>query len=298
MINIFVQRNFILPLAFILGFSFPQLAQMTQPLIIPAMIVVMTVSIAQIPTYEIIKWKNLARPLAIGVFFNYLILSSLLLALSHFIHFDESTRAGMILVASAPPGIAVLPFTSLLSGDSVLSLLAIFGSYLSSFIIMPGLIWFLIGTVSFPVSKLVIALIELIVLPIILSRLLIIKNLHKWISDKKGIIVNWGFFFVFLSVTGLNRNAFFEISNSLLKVFLIAFTSTFFVFFFMSRFLKKIGINQEEVISMVLLSTIKNSAFSAAMALILFDKNVSIPSAIFTLVYAFYMIWLGIQRLK
>ena len=289
-------RNFILPLAFILGFAFPQLAQWTKSLTIPALALVMTISIAQIPTREILKWRSLAQPLAIGILFNYLFLASLLLIFTQWFNFSESIRVGMILVASAPPGIAVLPFTSLLAGNSILSLFATFGTYLSSMFIMPGLIWLLTGSATFPMSKLVITLLELIVLPIILSRFLLFKNFYQRIIPWKGTIVNWGFFIVFLTVIGLNQKTFLEQPDVLIKIFFIAFVSTFLGFILLNFLLKKIGINQKERISMILLGTFKNSGFAAAIALTLFDETASLPGAIISAVYALYMIWLGSKR--
>jgi len=289
-------RNFILPLAFILGFAFPQLAQWTKSLTIPALALVMTISIAQIPTREILKWRSLAQPLAIGILFNYLFLASLLLIFTQWFNFSESIRVGMILVASAPPGVAVLPFTSLLAGNSILSLFATFGTYLSSMFIMPGLIWLLTGSATFPMSKLVITLLELIVLPIILSRFLLFKNLYQRIIPWKGTIVNWGFFIVFLTVIGLNQKTFLEQPDVLIKIFFIAFVSTFLGFILLNFLLKKIGITQKERISMILLGTFKNSGFAAAIALTLFDETASLPGAIISAVYALYMIWLGSKR--
>jgi len=289
-------RNFILPLAFILGFAFPQLAQWTKSLTIPALALVMTISIAQIPTREILKWRSLAQPLAIGILFNYLFLASLLLIFTQWFNFSESIRVGMILVASAPPGVAVLPFTSLLAGNSILSLFATFGTYLSSMFIMPGLIWLLTGSATFPMSKLVITLVELIVLPIILSRFLLFKNFYQTIIPWKGTIVNWGFFVVFLTVIGLNQKTFLEQPDVLIKIFFIAFTSTFLGFILLNFLLKKIGITQKERISMILLGTFKNSGFAAAIALTLFDETASLPGAIISAVYALYMIWLGSKR--
>ncbi len=287
-------RNFILPLAFILGFAFPQLAQWTKSLTIPALALVMTISIAQIPTREILKWRSLAQPLAIGILFNYLFLASLLLIFTQWFNFSESI--GMILVASAPPGIAVLPFTSLLAGNSILSLFATFGTYLSSMFIMPGLIWLLTGSATFPMSKLVITLLELIVLPIILSRFLLFKNFYQRIIPWKGTIVNWGFFTVFLTVIGLNQKTFLEQPDVLIKILFIALVSTFLGFILLNFLLKKIGINQKERISMILLGTFKNSGFAAAIALTLFDETASLPGAIISAVYALYMIWLGSKR--
>ncbi|HZK11260.1 MAG TPA: hypothetical protein VFD10_02755 [Atribacterota bacterium] len=289
-------RNFILPLAFVLGFAFPQLAQWTKSLTIPALALVMTISIAQIPTQEILKWRSLAKPLAIGILFNYLFLASLLLIFTQWFNFSESIRVGMILVASAPPGVAVLPFTSLLAGNSILSLFATFGTYLSSMFIMPGLIWLLTGSATFPMSKLVITLLELIVLPIILSRFLLFKNFYQRIIPWKGIIVNWGFFIVFLTVIGLNQKTFLEQPDVLIKIFFIALVSTFLGFILLNILLKKIGINQKERISMILLGTFKNSGFAAAITLTLFDETASLPGAIISAVYALYMIWLGSKR--
>ena len=289
-------RNFILPLAFILGFAFPQLAQWTKSLTIPALALVMTISIAQIPTREILKWRSLAQPLAIGILFNYLFLASLLLIFTQWFNFSESIRVGMILVASEPPGVAVLPFTSLLAGNSILSLFATFGTYLSSMFIMPGLIWLLTGSTTFPMSKLVITLLELIVLPIILSRFLLFKNFYQRIIPWKGTIVNWGFFIVFLTVIGLNQKTFLEQPDVLIKIFFIALVSTFLGFILLNFLLKKIGITQKERISMILLGTFKNSGFAAAIALTLFDETASLPGAIISAVYALYMIWLGSKR--
>lgn len=293
MFKFFGHRNFILPLAFILGFAFPQLAQWTKSLTIPALVLVMTISIAQIPTREILKWRSLAKPLAIGILFNYLFLASLLLIFTQWFNFSEPIRIGMILVASAPPGVAVLPFTSLLAGNTILSLFATFGTYLSSMFIMPGLIWLLTGSTTFPMSKLAITLVELIVLPIILSRFLLFKNFYQAMIPWKGTIVNWGFFVVFLTVIGLNQKTFLEQPDVLIKIFFIALVSTFLGFILLNILLKKIGINQKERISMILLGTFKNSGFAAAIALTLFDETTSLPGAIISAVYALYMIWLG-----
>lgn len=286
-------RNFILPLAFVLGFTCPQLAQWTKSLTIPALALVMTISIAQIPTRQILKWQSLIQPLAIGILFNYLFLGSLLLILNKWLIFQDPIRIGMILVALAPPGVAVIPFTSLLAGNSILSLFATFGAYLSSIFIMPVLFLLLTGAEVFPMSKLILVLIELIILPIIFSRLLLFKDFYKSIIPWKGTIINWGFFVVIFTVIGLNQKTFLEQPNILIKVSLIAFTTTFLGFILLNIILKKMGINQKDRTSMILLGTFKNSGFAAAIALTLFDETTSIPGAIISAVYALYMIWLG-----
>lgn len=296
MLKFLNHRNFILPLAFVLGFTCPQLAQWTKSLTIPALVLVMTISIAQIPTWQILKWQSLVQPLAIGILFNYLFLGSLLLILNQWFIFPDPIRIGMILVASAPPGVAVIPFTSLLAGNTILSLFATFGTYLSSIFIMPGLVWLLTGTEAFPMSKLILTLIELIILPILLSRFLTFSPFYQTIISHKGIIINWGFFVVFFTVIGLNQKSFLEQPNILIKISLIAFITTFLGFILLNIILKKMGINQKDRTSMILLGTIKNSGFAAAIALTLFDETTSIPGAIISAIYALYMIWLGAKH--
>lgn len=289
-------RNFILPLAFVLGFTCPQLAQWTKSLTIPALVLVMTISIAQIPTRKILKWQSLVQPLAIGILFNYLFLGSLLLILNQWFIFQDPIRIGMILVASAPPGVAVIPFTFLLAGNSILSLFATFGAYLSSIFIMPGLIWLLTDAEAFPMSKLILTLIELIILPIVFSRFLTFSPFYQSIISWKGTIINWGFFMVFFTVIGLNQKSFLEQPNILIKISLIAFITTFLGFTLLNIVLKKMGINQKDRTSMILLGTIKNSGFAAAIALTLFDETTSIPGAIISAIYALYLIWLGAKH--
>jgi len=289
-------RNFILPLAFVLGFTCPQLAQWTKSLTIPALALVMTISIAQIPTRQILKWQSLVQPLAIGILFNYIFLGSLLLVFNQWFIFPDPIRIGMILVASAPPGVAVIPFTSLLAGNSILSLFATFGAYLSSIFIMPGLILLLTGAEAFPMSKLILTLIELIILPILFSRFLLFSPFYKSIISLKGTIINWGFFVVFFTVIGLNQKSFLEQPNILIKISLIAFITTFLGFTLLNIILKKMGINKKDRTSMILLGTIKNSGFAAAIALTLFDETTSIPGAIISAIYALYLIWLGAKH--
>ncbi|MBA7586509.1 hypothetical protein ES708_28511 [subsurface metagenome] len=158
---------------------------------------------------------------------------------------------------------------------------------------MPGLILLLTGTEVFPMSKLILTLSELIILPIIFSRFLLFKDFYKSIIPWKGTIINWGFFVVIFTVIGLNQKTFLEQPNILIKVSLIAFTTTFLGFILLNIILKKMGINQKDRTSMILLGTFKNSGFAAAIALTLFDETTSIPGAIISAIYALYMIWLG-----
>ena len=286
-------RNFILPFAFVVGLFFPALAQYTRSLTIPALALIMTISLSDISTRNMLQWKQLSRPLLLGILMNYLLLSSLILLLTFLFIPDITLRIGMIITAAAPPGVAIIPFSAILSGNVLLSLFATFGAYLSAIIITPALLLLLTEAQNFPISPLILNLFYLIILPIILSRILQQKKILLFLKSWKGTIVNWGFFVVISTVIGLNQVSFFQNYHNLLRISLIALLTTFPLFYLLQFIFRKLNLEESEAVSMILLGTIKNSGFAAALAVTLFDQAVSIPGAIISAVYALYMIWLG-----
>lgn len=293
MFKILKNRNFILPFAFILGLSFPGLAQYTKSLTIPALALVMTISLSEIPTTEMLQWKKLSRPLFFGILLNYILLGSLIILLTYFLIKDTTIANGMMLVAASPPGVAIIPFTSILSGNIIFALFATFGSYLAALIITPSLSLLLSGADAFPFFELAVNLVYLIIVPIILSRFINLKKIFAIAKPWRGTIINWGLFVVIFTVIGTNQASFFKEPKIILTIAFIAFLTTFPLFILLKLLFKKFLIKEEEAIAMVLLATIKNSGFAAALALNLFGDKTSIPGAIISAVYAIYMIWLG-----
>jgi bile acid:Na+ symporter, BASS family len=294
MFKILKNRNFILPLAFIIGLSFPGLAQYSKSLTIPALALVMTISLSSISTHNMLQWKKLSGPLILGILLNYLILSSLILLLTYMLIPEKSLRVGMILVAASPPGVAIMPFSAILSGNMIFSLFATFGAYLAALIITPAITIFLAGAETFPFSGLALDLLYLIILPILFSRFMRLKKISYFLESWKGTITNWGLFVVIFTVIGINQASFLQDFDTLIKIALIAFLTTFPLFYLLHFVFKKLNIKESDAVTMMLLGTIKNSGFAAALAINLFDDaSSSIPGAIISAVYAIYMIWLG-----
>ncbi len=292
-ISLLKNRNFILPLAFILGLSCPALAQYTKQWTVPALAIVMTISLSEISTREMLQWKQLTRPLIMGIALNYILLGSMIILFTFLLIPETSLRTGMILVAASPPGVAVIPFSVILSGNMIFALFATFGAYLAALIITPVMTLSLAGAESFPFAGLALNLLYLIVFPMVLSRMMHAEKISSFLKPWRGTIVNWGFFVVIFTVIGLNQSSFFNDFNNLFKIALIAFLTTFPLFYLLHFFLKKLNIEESDVKTMMLLGTIKNSGFAAALAINLFDNSTSIPGAIISAVYALYMIWLG-----
>jgi len=294
MFNILKNRNFILPLAFILGLAFPNLAQYTKSFTIPALALVMTISLADISTNSMLKWKQISRPMMLGIVLNYMLLGTVILVLTFLLIPEEPLQTGMILVAASPPGVAIMPFSTILSGNMVFSLFATFGAYLAAIIITPLITILLTGAREFPFSGLALNLFYLIILPIIFSRFMRLEKIFSFLKSWRGTIVNWGLFVVIFTVIGINQASFFADFDNLLRIAFIAFLTTFPLFYLLKLIFRNLNIKRSDAITMMLLGTIKNSGFAAALAISLFnDSSSSIPGAIISAVYAIYMIWLG-----
>jgi bile acid:Na+ symporter, BASS family len=200
----------------------------------------------------------------------------------------------MILVAASPPGVAIMPFSAILSGNMVFSLFATFGAYLAAIIITPLMTILLTGANEFPFSGLALNLFYLIILPIIFSRFMRLEKIFSFLKSWRGTIVNWGLFVVIFTVIGINQASFFTDFDNLLRIAFIAFLTTFPLFYLLKLIFRKLDIKSSDAVTMMLLGTIKNSGFAAALAISLFnDSSSSVPGAIISAVYAIYMIWLG-----
>ena len=140
---------------------------------------------------------------------------------------EEALWAGFVMVAAAPPAVAVIPFTVLLKGDGPFSLIATVGTYLAALILMPLITFGMLGAGYADHGKLVWIMVELILAPLAVSRLLRRTTLAEKLEPYKGAVTNWGFFLVSYTIVGLNRSVFLTQPFSILPVFLVALAAIF-----------------------------------------------------------------------
>jgi len=140
---------------------------------------------------------------------NYGILGAVLFGFKALLIHEEALRAGFIIVIAVPPAVAVIPFTMLLKGDSPFSLVATIGCYLGALVLMPLIAVGFLGSEFVDQSKLIWIMIELILIPLVLSRFLLWTGLSQKIEPYKGTLTNWGFFLVTYTIVGLNQSIFF-----------------------------------------------------------------------------------------
>jgi BASS family bile acid:Na+ symporter len=205
-------------------------------------------------------------------------------------------RSGFIIIAAVPPAVAIIPFTGFLNGDSTFSLIGSIGGYLGALIITPLMVLVLLGTASIEPLKLFIIMVQLIILPLILSRILVWARMSSKIEPLRGTITNWGFLLPASPIVGLNRAVFLGRPLSLIPVALVALASTFLLGVIIERVGDPLRIKPETLTSLILLGTLKNYGLAGGLALALFDKQTAVPATVSVIFMIVYIIWLGYKR--
>ena len=189
-INLLRNRNFILVLALALGMFIGQGSYWTERLVIPAMAFAMMLSTTSVTGSLFRSPRTFLPPLLTGIAMNYLVLGGLILLLSDLIILEESLRIGFVVLASVPPAVGVIPFTSFLDGDVEFSLIGTMGCYFGAFIFTPLILFTLLGFGLGFQNMLFITMIELIIIPLVLSRILLHTGVASRIAKVKGSLVN------------------------------------------------------------------------------------------------------------
>ncbi len=272
--------------AMILGLLIPHYAQLTKNIIIPVLAFIMTLSLSELD-FGVMK----LRDSLLNIFLNYIYLSGLILLLSYLLIEDRMLWLGFVVMAAAPPAVAVVPFTRLLGGDVAESLVSSGVAYLLSLLITPAIILALTGE-GVNTAEILKALLVLVLLPIVISRYFKIKN-----KDLSTSLINLGFGVVVYSIIGLNSNMLVNIT-ALWPVLLIALARTILsgsaVLAAFSR------LSYEKLVPKVLFSSYKNLGFTAGVSILLFGNMAAIPAAVCSIfeVLAFTYFSTIIRRFK
>lgn len=294
--GLLLNRNLILSLALALGLLLGEGAQWTEQLVLPALAFVMMLSTTSITRSLFRSPATWPAPVLGGLAMNYAVLGGLMLILSALTILEESLRIGFVILAAVPPAVAVIPFTNFLNGDAEFSLIGTLACYLGAFIITPLIFLSLIGTGLGYQGELLTIMIELIIIPLALSRLLHYTGVAFRIEPIKGSLINWSFFIVVYTVVGLNREVFLDNPSSLIPVAAIAVASTFLLGYVIEGIGRLLRIDPKRVTSIVLLGTLKNAGFAAGIALTIFDEQTSVPSTITTIFMLSYFILLDFKK--
>jgi BASS family bile acid:Na+ symporter len=296
MIRLLKNRNFIFLFSIIFGLAFPYAAELAKPLIMPVLALVMILATINIPNDFFRSPRSLFIPSVSGILMTYLILGGVILAFAALLIRQENLWIGFVLIAAVPPAIAVIPFTAILDGNVKYTLAGTAAAYLAALLIMPLMFLLFIGTNFTEPGKLVEILLLLIVLPLVASRIIIYMNLHNRIAAYRGLLTDWGFFIVLYTIIGVNRDLIFGDPLVIARVAIVVLAGTFVLGFLIEKICRLLKVDQKNIVSLVLLGTMKNQGIAGGLVLSLFPVEAAIPSAVYSIFMITYFIWLDNRR--
>jgi len=289
-------RNIILILSLATGLIWGKGTQWTETTTLPALAIVMTLSVMGITGDTFRSLRTFITPALTGIVMNYVVLGGIILVLSKLFIHDEALWSGFVILAAVPPAVAVIPFTLFLKGDTDFSLIGTISAYLGALLITPLMVLLFIGTSFVDPLKLMIITIELIFAPLLFARILIMTGIARLIEPIKGDITNWSFFLVSYTIVGLNQQVFLTQTLSLLPVAIISFASTFLLGWIIGLFCKIARLDKKKTTSIVLLGTLKNYGLAGGLALSFFDTKTALPSTVSVVFMIVYIIWLEFKK--
>jgi BASS family bile acid:Na+ symporter len=289
-------RDFLLILALLLGLFWGQGAKATEKTVMPALAMVMTLATMGVPGSIFLSPGNMVRPAFWGVALNYGVLGCLILALSGLFITDQDLWAGFVIMTAVPPAVAVIPFSVILNGNQSLALIGTIGCYLAALGITPLIAYLFLGGAFGNPVKIVTIMMELILVPLVLSRILIWTGWAKKLEPLRGPLINWSFFLIVYTIIGLNRQLFFDRPGALVLPAGIALASTFLLGWGIEKIGRWRGTDSQTITTMVLLGTQKNTGLAAGLALSLFSEKTAVPATITTIFMLVYMIRLSVRQ--
>ena len=293
-LRIVLNRNVILISAVILGLTIGENATHLKPYTIYILMVTMLFSMTGINTSSLFPLKSIVKPMLIGTFLNYFLFGTVVVFLAWILMPNEQLFYGFVVIATAPPGVAIVPFSGILKGNMDYSIIGVFGAFLASVIITPVIISLLSGAeATVPPGELIVLMIKLIIVPLVISRLLLMKQVFPVVEKIRGKMVDVGFALIIFTAVGMNRHVFFQNYDVLVLISLVLLAGTFGIGSIYEHVMKKTTQKSEFTIAQTLLLTIKSSGFSVVTAITLFGEKAAIPSAVLAVIVLLYLLFLS-----
>lgn len=293
--KLFLNRNFILVMAVILGLAVGDWAVYLKKITFYVLAVVMTFSTTGISTRSLFPVKKIIKPFFTGILLNYFVFGTVCITAAWFLMPDKELFYGFVVIAATPPGVAIIPFSGILKGDMNYSILGVLGAFLASVILAPLMVGIFAGSDNVNTLHLFFLMLWLIIIPMLVSRLLLYKKIFPVVTRIRGKVVDWGFAIIIYTAVGLNRDVFFSDFRILLLSSLVLFISVFLLGTVYEYTAKKMLRNRQIIMSQILLATVKSSGVSVVMALSLFGTTAAIPSAIMAVFVLLYLLYLSFR---
>jgi bile acid:Na+ symporter, BASS family len=288
----FYRSNFIFFLALICGALLPQGFRIGNILILPALIVIITITLLRFPRGFFRHMGSLMYSSIQGNIMNYLVLGNFILLAGAFLIQKQELWIGMVLVATMPSSLDIITLGNLMQVEKNYIFTSLAGTYLGSLLIAPLVGLCFLKYIHLNYWNIILVILGLIFLPLILSRIIIEKDWDQITEKNEATVTDYCYFIVFYAITANSRIFLMNWLHDIFFIALIAFTSTF-LFYFLIR---KIGfyLHEEEnkINFFILLGTMKNCGLAGGIALIVFSPESAIPPLIFAVFTFIYMNWI------
>ena len=293
-----LNRNSVLVFAVILGLVAGDFAAYLQNYTFLALAITMSFSMTGIGMKALLNPQTMVKPMLVGALLNYIVFGLLVITLAYYTMPTPQLFYGFVVIAAAPPGVAIVPFSYILKGDVEYSIAGVLGAFLFSVVIAPLYVSIFANHEGVSSYSLFIMMVQLVIIPLVVSRFLLYKPIFKYIEPIRGKIVDWGFAVLIFVAVGMNRAVFFGSPTILLLVGGVLLMVTFGLGTIYAVFATRFGVSASRVTTQKMLVTIKSSGFSVFTALTLFGKEAAIPSAILAVIVLLYLIFLSIKGSK
>ena len=295
--RVLLNRNVILILAVVLGLFAGEGARVIKPYTTYVLMVTMLFSMTGMATRSFFPLKSTLKPMLTGTLLNYLFFGTVVITLAWFLMPNRELFLGFVVIAVAPPGVAIVPFSGILKGDLNYSIVGVTGAFLASVFITPLIIGiFNGGSTSVSPLGLVWMMVKLVVIPLLLSRLLIHHSVVGVVKRIRGKVVDFGFATIIYTAIGMNRALFFQNQEVLLLSSVVLFVATFGIGSLFQFMMHRRNRRESLVIPQTLLLTVKSSGFSVITAFSLFGEQAAIPSAVFAIIVLLYLLFLTSKK--
>lgn len=290
--NVLRNSTLVLLLAIFIGLVFPQASHTFKGFVNYSLIIMLTVSTMGMSIKSIFLAKRGIKMILVGFVLNYIVLSTLCILLGYlFFPTDVELRNGFVIMAAVPVAVAVVPFTYLLNGDVEYSMSITALLYIVALVLTPLLIYLLFGS-TINLSDLIILDIQLILLPLILSRILLLlkaNRLPRWFYD---VIINLTIAVIAYAIVGVNQPVFFSGEGFLYPILAASFIRTFGIGILVEKVSARMGVEKRLIPPFSMLASIKNMALTSTLALSLFTPKSGLPAAVCMPLEIFFFIYL------
>jgi bile acid:Na+ symporter, BASS family len=278
-------RNFLLSFALVLGLILGENTWILPEISVYVLALVMIFATVDF-SFGVFRQTVLSiKTLGFTFFLNYIVFGGLMLLMARFLLPGNELWVGCVLLAAAPPGPSVVPFTAIMKGNVSMGVIGLFGLHLIALAATPLILIALTGQSVVQPLVILIILLKTVVVPLILSRPLRHKTILPVVRKIKGKVINWGFFLIVVPIVGQSVTVM-SANPHLIWQSILLFVCTMFLTAVMYNFIAlRLKADKKSIIASTFFLTTKSSAFAAVVVFALENEAAGIPAA----VHAFFV---------